>query len=64
MVGDTVYDVLMAKSAGAAAIGVAWGYHPPAALTAAGASRIVDSFADLVVHLRGWPRAKRRGRRR
>ena len=64
MVGDTVYDVLMAKSAGAAAIGVAWGYHPPAALTAAGAGRIVGSFADLVAHLHTWRPAQRRGRRR
>ena len=52
MVGDTIYDVLMAKRANVTAIGVAWGYHPPAALTAAGAACVVDSFADLVAHLR------------
>jgi phosphoglycolate phosphatase len=63
MVGDTVYDVLMARSAGAAAIGVGWGYHPRAALTAAGASHIVDSFADLVAHLQTWRPARRRRRR-
>jgi phosphoglycolate phosphatase len=27
MVGDTVYDIEMARNAGTAAIGVAWGYH-------------------------------------
>lgn len=58
MVGDTVYDVLMARNAGAAAIGVTWGYHPPEALAAAGASRIVDSFAELVAHLQAWPRRR------
>src|SRR5947209_12209786 len=38
VVGDTVYDIAMARAAGAAAIGVAWGYHRPAALTESGAS--------------------------
>ena len=27
MVGDTIYDLEMARNAGTAAIGVAWGYH-------------------------------------
>ena len=27
MVGDTIYDIEMARNAGTAAIGVAWGYH-------------------------------------
>ena len=27
VVGDTVYDIAMARAAGAAAIGVSWGYH-------------------------------------
>ena len=30
VVGDTVYDIAMAHAAGAAAIGVTWGYHPGA----------------------------------
>jgi phosphoglycolate phosphatase len=37
----------MTKAAGARAIGVAWGYHPPADLTAAGADLIVEDFAAL-----------------
>src|SRR6185436_6500933 len=37
VVGDTVYDIAMAHAAGAAAVGVTWGYHPGAALGAAGA---------------------------
>ncbi len=48
VIGDTVYDIAMARAAGAAAIGVAWGYHPHAALKEAGASLVIDDFAALV----------------
>ena len=37
VVGDTVYDIEMAKTAGAAAIGVSWGYGDPDTLLKAGA---------------------------
>jgi phosphoglycolate phosphatase len=37
MIGDTVYDIEMAVGARARAIGVAWGYHTPDELLAAGA---------------------------
>lgn len=47
MVGDTVFDVEMARAAGVAAIGVGWGYHPPAALRAAGADAVIEGFAQL-----------------
>jgi phosphoglycolate phosphatase len=47
VVGDTVYDITMAHAAGAAAIGVTWGYHSGAALGAAGAFALVDEFAAL-----------------
>src|SRR5690606_18271216 len=47
MVGDTTYDVEMARAANVPSIGVAWGYHSVAELTNAGANRIVDSFSDL-----------------
>ncbi|GJD94393.1 HAD-IA family hydrolase [Methylobacterium iners] len=47
MVGDTTYDMAMAVSAGAAAIGVGWGYHPPGALFGAGAVTVVESAAAL-----------------
>lgn len=40
MVGDTTYDMEMARAAGVAAIGVDWGYHPRTAL---------DRIADAVV---------------
>ncbi|HEX5212862.1 MAG TPA: HAD-IA family hydrolase [Pseudolabrys sp.] len=47
VVGDTVFDMQMAQAAGAAGIGVAWGYHPVAALQAAGARAVVDNFSAL-----------------
>lgn len=45
MVGDTSFDMQMARAAGVRGIGVSWGYHPVAALEEA--SHILDSFADL-----------------
>lgn len=47
VIGDTVYDMEMARSAGAVALGVAWGYHDPAELLAAGAAAIVPRFETL-----------------
>ncbi len=48
MVGDTSYDITMARAAGVGAIGVAWGYHPVDNLLAAGATTILESFEDLI----------------
>lgn len=48
VVGDTVFDVEMARAAGARAIAVAWGYHSRAALIDAGADAMVDDFSELV----------------
>jgi len=47
VIGDTVFDMEMARNAGASAIGVSWGYHPVADLHAAGASTVLDDFAAL-----------------
>jgi phosphoglycolate phosphatase len=47
MVGDTTYDIEMARAAGTCAVGVAWGYHTTAELTAAGAHCIVQQFSDI-----------------
>lgn len=47
LIGDTVYDMEMASNAGTAALGVAWGYHEAAELTATGARRVLDRFTDL-----------------
>ena len=48
LIGDTVFDMEMARSAGVRALGVSWGYHPTDELQAAGAARIIDSFAQLI----------------
>lgn len=48
MIGDTSYDMAMARAAGAYAIGVGWGYHPHQELFAAGADAVADSPADIV----------------
>jgi len=53
MVGDSTFDMAMARAAGAGAIGVAWGYHRPEALSAAGAQRIVRSFDELLDAVQG-----------
>lgn len=42
MVGDTTFDMLMARSAGTAAIGVCWGVHDPEELSEAGAHHVID----------------------
>lgn len=47
MIGDTTFDMQMARAAGATPIGVSWGYHPVAAVREAGAALIVDSYPDL-----------------
>lgn len=47
MIGDTTYDMEMARNAGVAAVGVSWGYHPPEALAEAGAGEIVGAAQDL-----------------
>ena len=54
LVGDTSYDMEMARRAGARAVGVAWGYHDRRELEAAGAHRIVgrcEELADCVLSL-------------
>jgi phosphoglycolate phosphatase len=48
VVGDTTYDMAMAGAAGAAAIGVAWGYHEPEELREAGARLVVERFDGLI----------------
>ena len=47
LIGDTRYDMQMARAAGALPVGVAWGYHPPQELQAAGAAKIAETFEHL-----------------
>jgi phosphoglycolate phosphatase len=45
--GDSVYDMQMAANAGARGVGVSWGYGGRDELIEAGASRIIESFAEV-----------------
>jgi phosphoglycolate phosphatase len=47
MIGDTSYDMEMARAAGVAAIGVGWGYHSPDILRGSGAQRMIESYTEL-----------------
>ncbi|UTW54295.1 HAD-IA family hydrolase [Kordiimonas sp. SCSIO 12610] len=47
MVGDTSYDMLMAKSASVGAVGVNWGYHDEAFLHENGANTVLSLYSDL-----------------
>lgn len=48
VIGDAVYDMQMARSAGARAIGVAWGYHNREGLFATGAHAVIDTPGELL----------------
>lgn len=47
MVGDTTFDMMMARAAGIGAVGVSWGNHAPRELSGAGAHAVLDDFEDL-----------------
>jgi phosphoglycolate phosphatase len=51
MIGDTTFDMAMARNAGVTAMGVSWGYHPVPALRDAGAHIIVDDAAAMLAQL-------------
>ena len=51
MIGDTTFDIDMARAASVRSIGVAWGYHPIDALMDAGAHAIVHDAVALAAEL-------------
>jgi phosphoglycolate phosphatase len=51
MIGDTSFDMLMARAAGAHAVGVAWGYHSMHELRESGAGHVVEHAAALPAQL-------------
>jgi len=55
MIGDTAYDMMMARSAGTIGIGVSWGYHSITELHQAGAHTVIDSFEGLAEMLDALP---------
>ncbi|MGO4573693.1 HAD-IA family hydrolase [Microvirga sp. 2TAF3] len=52
MIGDSSYDMAMARAAGVLPVGVSWGFQPIELLTEAGAEHIADSYAELQSVLR------------
>ena len=47
MIGDTSFDMAMARAADAYALGVSWGFHTVEEIREGGAHEIVDAFAAL-----------------
>lgn len=47
VVGDTTYDLDMARAAGVAALGVAWGVHTPEQLHACGPISVLETMSAL-----------------
>jgi phosphoglycolate phosphatase len=54
VVGDAVFDMQMARAAGADALGVSWGAQDPATLLASGASAVAFTVDDLADRLEAW----------
>ncbi|MFK8035790.1 MAG: HAD-IA family hydrolase [Hyphomicrobiales bacterium] len=51
LIGDTSFDMTMAKNAKITGLGVTWGYHDTPELERSGASVLFDSFGELQAHL-------------
>ena len=51
VVGDAIYDMQMARNAGARAIGVSWGYHDRDGLFASGANAVLGAPGELLAYL-------------
>ncbi|MDZ4274960.1 MAG: HAD-IA family hydrolase [Erythrobacter sp.] len=47
MIGDTSFDMAMARGAGVRAVGVAWGYHAPHELLEHGAFSVASNIREL-----------------
>ncbi|HEX8214595.1 MAG TPA: HAD-IA family hydrolase [Allosphingosinicella sp.] len=54
MIGDTTFDMLMARAAGAAAVGVAWGYHDAQELSQAGAHYIARDPSEITLFTKAF----------
>lgn len=47
MIGDTSFDMAMARAAAVTAVGVTWGYHAHSGIVEAGAHKVVHTFDEL-----------------
>ena len=54
MIGDTSFDMAMARAGGAHALGVGWGYHDAEELRDAGAAAVVDTAPDLLAWMKDF----------
>lgn len=54
VIGDTSFDMEMARSAGTRALGVSWGFHTAEEIAAGGAHEIHDSYDSLNLALAGF----------
>ncbi|MEM6902157.1 MAG: HAD-IA family hydrolase [Pseudomonadota bacterium] len=52
MIGDTVFDIEMARSGNVQSIGVSWGYHPSEDLVECGANLLVRRAEELLPAIR------------
>ncbi|MBE7217465.1 MAG: HAD-IA family hydrolase [Caulobacteraceae bacterium] len=59
MIGDTAFDMHMARAAGVRAVGVTWGFHTAREVEAGGADHISSDFADLRAELGRFAASKR-----
>jgi len=48
MIGDTTFDMQMARNAGVKSVGVTWGYHSADDVKSAGATYVIDHFKELI----------------
>lgn len=54
MIGDTSFDMAMARAAGVTAIGVAWGYHDAQELSEAGAHFIASDPSQIIAFTKAF----------
>lgn len=54
LIGDTSFDMRMARNAGVCAIGAAWGYHAPHELTDAGAHHVAEQAHEVMDLATNW----------
>lgn len=47
LIGDTSFDMEMARAGGVHALGVTWGYHDASLLLESGAHMVIDGFGEL-----------------
>ncbi len=57
MIGDTSFDMAMARAAGVYAQGVTWGFHTVDEIRSGGAHHIVEDMPALAIALADWAKA-------